>query len=188
MSPKIKTGLLFLSILFFVLLTLRLFSGPEDLWVCTSSGWQKHGRPDSAKPSSACPIEKSELNFDLYFVNSKFDPEMMDCSKLFAVQRKASTDNSDKYLTAVNSLIAGLSEAEKSSGYSSFVDAETKLRSLSLQGGVITIDFSKELENNSGGSCRAQALRSQIERSLKQFPEIKEVKILVEGREDVLQP
>jgi spore germination protein GerM len=50
-------------------------------------------------------------------------------------------------------------------------------------------DFNERLEYQVGGSCRVSAIRAQISETLKQFPTIKDVIILINGRkEDVLQP
>lgn len=47
-------GLLFLMI--GVLVARFVLGGPEDSWVCTSSGWVKHGNPAGPMPTSGCVI------------------------------------------------------------------------------------------------------------------------------------
>lgn len=66
----------------------------------------------------------------------------------------------------------------------------TQLISLKVSGGTATAIFSPELENYGGGSCNVQAIRAQIEQTLKQFSSVKNVVISVEGKtpEETLQP
>ncbi len=41
-----------------IILGLRLLSGDEDTWLCTSAGWVKHGNPSAPMPdTNNCPIQ-----------------------------------------------------------------------------------------------------------------------------------
>ncbi len=63
------------------------------------------------------------------------------------------------------------------------------LLGLTIENGVATADFSKELNAYGGGSLRVKLISDQIRQTLEQFPGISEVRIAIEGRtEDVLQP
>jgi hypothetical protein len=66
----------------------------------------------------------------------------------------------------------------------------TRLVSIKVSGGTATVVFSPELQNYGGGSCNVQAIRSQIEQTLKQFSSIKNVVISVVGKTaaETLQP
>ncbi len=66
----------------------------------------------------------------------------------------------------------------------------TKLLSLSVKDGVATAVFSRELDQSIGGACRVTAIREQIEQTLMQFPQIKKVAIIAEGKtaDTTLQP
>jgi len=67
--------------------------------------------------------------------------------------------------------------------------SNVKIQSLSIENGVAKIDFSKELEQDVGGSCRVSAIRAQITETLKQFETVNEVIISIDSRvEDILQP
>lgn len=60
-----------------------------------------------------------------------------------------------------------------------------KLRSVKVQDGVATVDFSKELQKNfNGGSTGEEMLVGSIVNTLTDFPEVKKVRIRIEG-EDV---
>lgn len=66
---------------------------------------------------------------------------------------------------------------------------EVKLLKLTIENGVATANFSPELQAYGGGSARVQAIRQQIERTLKQFPSVQQVVIQIDGQsEGVLQP
>jgi len=54
------------------------------------------------------------------------------------------------------------------------------LRGASLRDGILTLEFADPYNKTSGGSCRVTMLRLQIEATAKQFPEVKEVRILPE--------
>ena len=63
-----------------------------------------------------------------------------------------------------------------------------RLRKLTIVDGVATADFSKEMAAYGGGSARVNAIQEQVTLTLKQFPSVKEVRILVGGKPDALQP
>lgn len=66
----------------------------------------------------------------------------------------------------------------------------TRLESIKVSGGTATVIFSPEFENYGGGSCNVQAIRAQIEQTLKQFSSVKNVVISVVGKTaaETLQP
>ncbi len=70
------------------------------------------------------------------------------------------------------------------------IPADTKLVSIKVSGGTATVVFSPELQNYGGGSCNVQAIRAQIEQTLKQFSSVNNVVISVEGKTaaETLQP
>ncbi len=63
------------------------------------------------------------------------------------------------------------------------------LRGLTIENGIATADFSKEMRAYGGGSMRVQAIRGQINLTLTQFSGIDQVRIAIEGQtEGVLEP
>jgi len=62
------------------------------------------------------------------------------------------------------------------------------LRTLTIVDGVATADFSREMAAHQGGSLRVMLIRQQISQTLMQFSTVREVRITVEGRDDVLEP
>lgn len=90
---------------------------------------------------------------------------------------------------AVNEMLKGLSMKEGEIA-SNAIPTGTKLLSLEIRDGIAYVNFSKELQNYGGGSCNVNAIRAQIESTLKQFPTVDSVVISVESlsQEEVLQP
>lgn len=43
-----------LLVIFFIIGSLRLFSGSEDVWICDNGQWVKHGQPSSQMPQEEC--------------------------------------------------------------------------------------------------------------------------------------
>jgi len=62
------------------------------------------------------------------------------------------------------------------------------VKSVKIKDGIAYADFSKELYSYGGGSCRVEAIETAIVNTLKQFPCVEKVVILVEGREAEIQP
>jgi len=62
------------------------------------------------------------------------------------------------------------------------------VRSVRIENGIAYADFSKELYSYGGGLCFAEAIETSIENTLKQFPQVTKVIILVEGREAEIEP
>lgn len=64
-----------------------------------------------------------------------------------------------------------------------------RLLGLTIENGVATANFSRELRAYGGGSTRVLLIREQITRTLLQFPTVREVVIAIEGQtEGVLEP
>ncbi|MBN1325776.1 GerMN domain-containing protein [Candidatus Falkowbacteria bacterium] len=136
------------------------------------------------------PIKlKAELmNIKIFFGNSIKNPNTMDCSLVYPVERKV-----PKTITtataAINELLKGLTEEEKSVNYYTSINPGVRLQKVTIKDGTAYADFDEQLEFQVGGSCRVTNIRSQITQTLKQFSSIKNVVISINGRaEDILQP
>lgn len=127
------------------------------------------------------------LQLNVYFGNSL--DKGQDCERVFPVPRTV-----DKTVAtaraALTELFRGPTGDEQANGYFTSINPGVVIRKLTIdKNGVASADFSGELEKNVGGSCRVSAIRSQITRTLEQFPTVKSVVISVDGRtEDILQP
>jgi spore germination protein GerM len=148
--------------------------------------------------------EEGNTVIQVFFSNNKKD-DLSDCSIVFPVYRSVSVNSNyipedkndvknDERLTqriylGLENLLDGPSESEKKDGFLTSINENVEINKIIIEDGKISVDFSKELNQDVAGSCRVIAIRSQIEKTLKQFSEIKEVLISVEGNsEEILQP
>ncbi len=148
------------------------------------SVYQKSSEDGSKANKVSINLKLAPKKVFLYFSNIKFDPNMNDCSKVYPVIREVHilTDPGD----VMQLLLQGPTEEEKEEGYTSQIPKEARINELSIKDGIAKIDFSNL---NPGGSCRVAAIRAEITETLKQFPEVKEVIISVDGNvEEALQP
>lgn len=134
------------------------------------------------------PDRSAFLNLTLYFSNSREDPETLRCSQVYPVSRRIPATDRVAF-AALHELLEGPTAAEAEVGYYSNLNPGTRLLSLDLAAGIATVDFSDEFSAGVSGSCRVEAIRAQIQETLRQFETVHEVRIRVEGKETgVLQP
>lgn len=130
---------------------------------------------------------QEQMTVKAFFTNTILDPEMT-CQKVFAVDRRVAK-NTGVARSALEELLKGVNESEKSKGYFSNLNTGITIKSLRIENKTAYVDFDKTIEEGMGGSCRTSAIRAQIIKTLQQFPTISDVVISVEGRtEDILQP
>lgn len=128
---------------------------------------------------------QEKTSFNVYFGNSALGAE---CEKVLPVKREV-PKTAAVGRAAIEELLRGPTEEEKNMGYVTMINSGVKINFLSIENGVAKIDFSKELDEQIGGSCRVAGISAQIRETLKQFPTVKDVIISVDGRtEDILQP
>lgn len=124
----------------------------------------------------------------IFFPNSVMDPEMLDCGKVFAVDRLI-PKTATVARAAVEELLKGPTESEQQAGYVTSLPEGVKVQRLVIVDGVAEADFNDQLQFQVGGSCRIQSIRAQIRETLMQFPTVKDVLISIDGEtEDILQP
>lgn len=88
----------------------------------------------------------------------------------------------------VEALVAGPTESEKAAGASAPFPPGSRVNSVVLRDGELTVDFNERLQNV-GGSCAAQAIRESVTQTLLHLPAVKRVVITAAGsRELALQP
>ncbi|KKQ27498.1 MAG: hypothetical protein US42_C0008G0009 [Candidatus Magasanikbacteria bacterium GW2011_GWC2_37_14] len=124
----------------------------------------------------------------LYFSNGKLNPNIQDCSLVFPVERLINKTPAIGQ-KALELLLAGVYENEKTAGYVTTLNPDVKLLSLKIINNIAYADFDEALQYQVGGSCRVGMIISQIKQTLKQFPTIKDVVISINGQTEViLQP
>jgi hypothetical protein len=129
-----------------------------------------------------------EVTLKAFFRNAEMS-DGDDCSLVYPVERRASSKTAI-YRAAIEELLKGPSAEEKSGGYATAVPTNATLKSVGANAdGVVTADFSDGIERGVSGECRTSGIRAQIVATLRQFPEVRDVVITVNGDdEDVLTP
>jgi hypothetical protein len=122
----------------------------------------------------------------LYYYNEKEDKKInphISCSEEFIlpVERKVFLSKTPIKDT-INLLLKGfISENEKQLGFSSEFPLEGfELIGANFKNGTLILEFSDPSNKTSGGSCRVNLLRQQIEKTVEQFEGVEEVKFLPE--------
>jgi hypothetical protein len=124
----------------------------------------------------------------VYFTNNMLNPQAIDCSVVFPVYRTI-PDTSGIARLALEELFEGPTAEEQQYGFSTSIPPGVKINYLSLTAGTLRADFSKELEAGVAGSCYVLSLRSQLTKTLEQFPSVMHATLSIEGRtQDILQP
>ncbi|MBD3360596.1 hypothetical protein GF366_02215 [Candidatus Peregrinibacteria bacterium] len=132
--------------------------------------------------------ETETTNFNVFFPNTEMNPEMLDCSNVYPVERTLPQTTAVAQ-TALIELLKGPTEEEIKEGYITSINDNVELNSVSIDDGTAYADFDLTLQYQVGGSCRVQSINSQIKQTLLQFPTIDNVVISVDGEtEDVLEP
>lgn len=148
------------------------------------------GLPENSK-SFEVPVKfnpNQKLTIKVFFPNKIKNPGMLDCSKVYAVERQILPTQAVGQ-AALTELLKGPTEAEKQDGYFTSINSGTKLNNLKIENGKAYADFDARLNENIGGSCLVTSIRSQITETLKQFPTVNEVIISSNGNvEGILQP
>ena len=127
-----------------------------------------------------------EKEVNVYFIDRQI-AETTSCEATVVVKRKV--PNAETLGPgAIDMLIKGLSKKESGS-YSTAVNSNTLLQKFEIKNGVAYVDFNLSLNNDVTGSCMAVAIRSQIEKTLTDLPDINSVVISVNGEtEGILEP
>ena len=147
------------------------------------AGYVYDGKCTVKSPS----VMKEVIKVKLYFSNSKMDPEYS-CNKVFSIDRSIFKTQSVAR-AALEELLKGPAETEKSAGFFTSINPGVKIQSLRIENGTAYVDFDEQLEKAIGGSCKVSAIRAEIVQTLQQFPTVKNVVISINGRvDDILQP
>lgn len=157
------------------------------IWLCVFKDGSECRAEDVV--SQKCKMGDNPLReVKIFMGNSKENPKAEDCSLVYPVKRQIGALRWAERETLLW-LLNGISTEEKKAGYYTSINEGVGLKSLRLTDNLAHVNFDAKLEEKVGGSCRVGAIRSQITETLKQFENIQEVEIAVEGRiEDVLQP
>ena len=134
-------------------------------------------------------LETSLSRVEVYFSNHEEDPNSVFCDLTYPVVREVGAAT-DVTRAALEELLFGVTSEEAELGFFTNLNAGVTLDSFHIENGVASVKFSHNFQDGMAGSCRVMAVRSQITRTLRQFPSVKSVIIQVEGvrDEEILQP
>lgn len=147
----------------------------------------------SAKDGTPIHVVKVSVAFssktmtvNVYFGNTKKNPNAMDCSLVYPVERVVPEGAPDAI--AVYALLKGPTEKEKAAGYYSSIPDGVTLQNAADEEGDSYLDFNQALQKDIGGSCRVTSIRSQITATALQGSK-QHVTISIDGVTDgILQP
>ncbi|MDO8469215.1 MAG: GerMN domain-containing protein [Candidatus Peribacter sp.] len=134
-------------------------------------------------------LPTASVEIKAFFGNTERDPRAEYCDVSYPVARRVPVSD-DLLAASLRELLSGPGILEQRQRFFTSLPDGLVVRSLHDDDGHVTVTFDRALAEGVAGSCRVMAIRSQIERTLKQFPFVKEVTISVEGipDEEVLQP
>lgn len=131
-------------------------------------------------------IPETERVRRVYFGHSKKGGE--DCGAVFPVEREIYVEGNMEKNT-LRALLKGPTDEEEDQGYFTSINSGVEVNSLNIENDKAEVDFSSDIEDRVGGSCRVSAIKAQIKETLKQFSTVNEVEISVAGQtEGILQP
>jgi spore germination protein GerM len=88
---------------------------------------------------------------------------------------------------ALDELLRGPTSAERAQQLYAPFPADATVKSLRIENGTATVDYSASV-GGAGGSARARTIIRSTELTLRQFPSVQKVVILIDGKPAALQP
>lgn len=99
---------------------------------------------------------------------------------LVAVEKTINVEEGEKYQAAVEALMAGTD----TQGLIEVFPKTARVLGVTVSGNIATVNFGKSLQTDfTGGSTGEEMLIGSVVNTLTEFPEIKKVKILIDGKE-----
>ncbi|MFA6270078.1 MAG: GerMN domain-containing protein [Candidatus Paceibacterota bacterium] len=124
---------------------------------------------------------------DVYFGNSKMGSNE-DCAQVFPLSRNI-LNAETLGPGALEALLNSITESEKSSGYFTSLNDGILIQKFEIKDKVAYVDFSSRLNEGVAGSCKVTAIKSQIENTLNNLPDIDSIVISVNGEtQGILEP
>jgi spore germination protein GerM len=126
--------------------------------------------------------------FSVYFIQTKektYKTYFIINDQIVAVEH-ALNKGEDPLKKGLIRLINGPSIMERTQGISTYLPQKTRINGIKNRGEVLAIDFSRELENISGGSDRIIKMIEQIVYTATETPGINKVWIFINGRKNVV--
>ena len=131
-------------------------------------------KPPVSHPASTShkKVENKTMEAEIYYPNE-------DGTRLLAAKRKITVGEKDKYTAVMEALL----ESPKEPGVTSIFPKNAKLRSVKVKDGTAEVDFDGRLVKTFvGGSTGEELLVGSVVNTLTNFPEVKRVSILLDGK------
>lgn len=133
---------------------------------------------------AAWPQQTGTTTINVYFLNSKDDPDLLDCTAVKPTPRTIPKTQAIAR-AALEELFKGVTPEEEAKGFTSFPAEDTRgvLKSINIKRGVAYVNFNPivyEKMGNATSSC-GSGWFSSIEATLTQFPTVKKVFYAVDG-------
>ncbi|MEK7669476.1 MAG: GerMN domain-containing protein [Patescibacteria group bacterium] len=141
----------------------------------------------SSFASKTATVFEWEKEVSIYLSNSKMGSSD-DCTLVFSVTRKIL--NAETFGPgALEALLKGPTLEDKENGYTTSINDNVLIQRFEILDNVAYVDFNSRFNERMGGSCRVQAIKSQIENTLNALSDIDSVVISVNGEtEGILEP
>lgn len=131
------------------------------------------GSSSASSSSSAAGKAAETMTLTVYYPDNN-------ASGLIAVAKTVKAAEADKYKAAMEALLAGTDDKRLTTVF----PKKAKLLKVTVSGDTARVDFDKNLTKGFvGGSTGEEMLVGSVVNTLTEFPEIKKVQILVEGKE-----
>lgn len=141
----------------------------------------------SAKDGSEQSVVRVQKPFAVELVNVQLAFPDATCERVKTFTRRVPKSVSAARL-ALEALLAGPTAAEKKGGAVAPFPQGSRVESVNLRNGQLTVDFNERLQNV-GGACRASMIRAAVTETLRQLPGVQRVTITAGGSEQLaLQP
>lgn len=142
---------------------------------------------DGSLSSQKAAAFEWEKTVNVYFGNSATGSSE-DCSKVFPLPR--TIPNAESFGPgALEALLRGTTPTEEDQGYNTALNKGIVVQKFDIRDDVAYVDFDQSFNQDVAGSCRVEAIKSQIETTLNQFPDIDSVVLSVNGEtEGILEP
>lgn len=134
-------------------------------------------KPAPAKPAPARPADQPLRRARVYFLA----PGQDGSPAVTPVDREIPQSDSP-LRDALESLLSGPDAKDKAKGMWTVIPPETRLRSVAVRDGVAFVDLSESFRFTAGGVEGLEAELGQVVATATQFPTVRKVQILIEGR------
>jgi spore germination protein GerM len=128
----------------------------------------------TVQATSTVPPDQADTVEVMVYLLGGPDVDTNDCSAVAPVAR--SVESATTLAGALEALLAGPTDAERSAGYDSWFSSETEwaIENVTVSSGVARIDFTEDspLINNASTSCGSMSFLAQLDSTVTQFPSV----------------